>query len=303
MQLTLMQEMQRKMEQFQQAQTRPAPIGPVTGPAPTGPTSRDAGTSAFGDIRRPSAVSFDDDVDQRYRRLKPVGGLLQTTRTERSLEPEFDSSVQEQPRQTATAPLEEALFNVMTMMQGQQPSNRTSTTSLWKCKGAAGQMAWNQLHGDLTATPQLVLDEFDTAVRRLSLRVDQDANQRPSGQEVMETWRQHAPLKEHKSLIRLSEMMVHILAALRQGDTVLAEARLVLGLAMIDQTGRDHWRFHRSAAISMQAEPPFHVYQPAPALQEGSKNDQKLGGLSQFCSLERSTVALAIFRDNAGISK
>ena len=93
-QLTLMQDMQRQMLQFQQTQVRPAPIGPVPGPAPTGPTSRDAGTSSCDDIRRPSAVSFGDDVDQRYRRLKPVNGLVQTARTERSLETEFDSSAQ-----------------------------------------------------------------------------------------------------------------------------------------------------------------------------------------------------------------
>lgn len=289
-----MQEMQRKMERFQQPQAQPPPS--------VGPTSRDAGTNAFGDIHKPSAVSFEEDaVDQRYRRLKPAGGLTQGTRVERNLEHEFERSAPDQSGHPTPAPLEEALFNVITMLQG-QPSSKP-TTSPWKCKGAAGQMAWNQLHGDLNATPQVVLDEFDTAVRRLSLRVDRDANKRPSGQEIIETWRQHAPLKDHKSLIRLSELMIHILAALRRGDTVLAEARLVLGLAMIDQTGRDHGRFHRSAAISMQAEPPFHVYQPAPALQEGSKAELKLGGLSQFCSLERSTVALAIFRDNSGLCK
>jgi hypothetical protein len=77
----------------------------------------------------------------------------------------------------------------------------------------------------------------------------------------------------------------------------------VLALATIDQAGRDHGRYHRAHHLSMLAEPPFHLYQTAPPLMEGAKAELRIGGLGQFCSLERATVALAIYRDNTGANR
>ena len=271
----------------------------------TGPTGRDAGSSVFDDLGAPAEseslrVRFDEAaLDDRFRAKKPsLLGNEQMANERMSWQGQQDYE-QRRAAPTAIDELAEALKRAVAGNSAGTRQDSLTTLSGWKCKGAAGQMAWNELQTKLTDEPAQVINEFDQAVRRLSLSVG-GANGRPSAQEVMDTWRQHAPLKENKTLIRTGEVLIHILAALRSGNVALAEARVVLALATTDQAGRDHGRFHRAHHLSMLAEHPFHLYQTAPPLMEGSKTELKIGGLGQFCSLERATVALAIYRDNAG---
>ena len=103
-------------------------------------------------------------------------------------------------------------------------------------------------------------------------------------------------------LLRVSEMLLHILTALRAEKPLLAEARVCLALGALDQVARDSGKWDRGALIGLLPEPPYQAYSAyTGAEQTLPGKGGKLGDLGQFCSLERSTVAMAVFKDRAGL--
>ena len=182
-------------------------------------------------------------------------------------------------------------------------SRPAQPTSVWKCPGASGQVQQNRLIQNFVAEDGAtrVISEFEDAIRQLDFQIDPDDSGRLSSSDIVTTWRAHAPMRDHRVLLRVSEMLLHILTALRAEKTELAEARVCLGLAALDQVCRDAGKWDRGSLIAMLPEPPYQAYQSySGPEQKLGKDGGKFGDLSVFCSLERSTVAMAVFKDRIG---
>jgi hypothetical protein len=179
----------------------------------------------------------------------------------------------------------------------------------WKCPGATGMVQNARLLGELDAEGghAAVIAEFDEAVNRMSTSVEQRATmQQPSGDVIMTAWRDNAPLREHRTLARASEAIIHVIALLRGGQPIAAEARLCLVLAGVDLAARDGGKWDRAQTLFALPAPPFARYPKVEdqridsMLSEEDRRGRKVGDLARFCSLERATVALAVFEDSQG---
>ena len=169
----------------------------------------------------------------------------------------------------------------------------------WKSVGAQGQIQQDHLLDALgrKGGPEGVIEEFDGAVARLSHRIGArgEATGRPSMAEVADAWRTNAPLADYRVLARVSECLLHVLGALRSGDSAAAEARVCLLLAGLDQAARDGGRWPRAQLLTCTAEPPFTIYRKAEKVEGGGQ-----GEAGAFCSRERSTVATAVVKELGG---
>ena len=147
------------------------------------------------------------------------------------------------------------------------------------------------------ADPAQVVREFEECIVRLGYGTV-SAEHRPTTKDILETWRANAPMKDARTLLRLSEHLIEILGALREGRPRHAEAGICLLLAGMDQAARDGGRWERAGFLTMRADPPVHAYTEAAKLVGGTKEKQALGMMTPFCAPDRATVALAVFKEH-----
>ena len=106
------------------------------------------------------------------------------------------------------------------------------------------------------------------------------------------------PAKEHAWVVRISEAVLDAYIALRQGNVVRGTARLTLLLAAMEQSVLDEGKWNLRAATLLGMPPAPSQNYRAPSSKQKPPGDNKLGPLAQFCSADRSTTALAVYRDN-----
>ena len=314
--------------------------GEVNEPSRSNP---DRGTGAFRDLdvrggagepagseeqRRAAAL------DARFAAERPGGRRREVVRwaeppSRESREPsesrerrEYPNETREPRRPTAEETQRELLEALLKreVRRSDAPSN-ASNVPLWKCAGAQGRVNQDRLEEAMGTRGGVedVIREFDAATVRMSSLVmidgeDGAAPERVPMSELVTLWRNNAPLRDNRSLVRVSEGLLRILACLRGGQPRAAEARVLLLLAAIDQAGADKGKWARAQLIASLPEPPFNQYPAAPtntgddlfggeAAGKDKAQQEKLGPLTQWCSRERATVALAVLRDRAGLTR
>ena len=98
--------------------------------------------------------------------------------------------------------------------------------------------------------------------------------------------------------MRISEAVLDAYTALRQGNVARGMARLTLLPAAMEQNVLDEGKWNLRAATLLGIPPaPMQNYR-APTSEQKPSGENKLGPLAQFCSADRSTTALAMYRDN-----
>ena len=174
-----------------------------------------------------------------------------------------------------------------------QPSH--STVPKFKLTGAQGRVQQDALNKAFNEDPAAVVREFEAAVASLAAL---DPSEQLTGHIIQETWRNNVPAKEHAQIVRTSEAVLDAYLALRQGNVARGMARLALLLAAMEQSVLDEGKWNLRAGTLLGMPPaPVHNYRTATAEQKPSGSN-KLGPLAQFCSADRSTTALAVYRDN-----
>ena len=174
-----------------------------------------------------------------------------------------------------------------------QPSH--STVPKFKLTGAQGRVQQDALNKAFNEDPAAVVREFEAAVASLAAL---DPSEQLTGHIIQETWRDNVPAKEHAQIVRTSEAVLDAYLALRQGNVARGMARLALLLAAMEQSVLDEGKWNLRAGTLLGMPPaPVHNYRTATAEQKPSGSN-KLGPLAQFCSADRSTTALAVYRDN-----
>ena len=164
----------------------------------------------------------------------------------------------------------------------------------FKLTGAQGRVQQDALNQAFNDDPAAVVREFEKAVASLAAL---DSNEKLTGHIIQETWRNSVPAKEHAQIVRTSEAVLDAYLALRNGNVARGMARLALLLAAMEQSVLDEGKWNLRAATLLGMPPaPVHNYRAATAEQKPSGNN-KLGPLAQFCSADRSTTALAVYRD------
>ena len=121
-------------------------------------------------------------------------------------------------------------------------------------------------------------------------------------QSIVDAWREHVPAREHALVMRVSEAILNAYCALRAGNIDKGKARLALLLAALEQHTLDGGKWaHRAETLLGLPPAPMHLYH-APSAETKPKADGKdgkqLGPLAQFCSPQRATTALAVFKEN-----
>ena len=170
---------------------------------------------------------------------------------------------------------------------------------LFKLDGARGRVAQDQLNADFERDPSRVVREFEDAVRRL--KAPEDPAAPLASTSITEAWREHVPAKEHALAARVSEAVLNAYCALRAGQTAKGMGRLALLLAALEQHVLDGGKWtHRAESILGMPPAPLHLYH-APSSDSKPKAEggkPGLGPLAQFCSPQRATTALAVFKEN-----
>ena len=170
-----------------------------------------------------------------------------------------------------------------------------STVPKFKLTGAQGRVQQDALNKAFNEDPAAVVREFEAAVASLAAL---DPSEQLTGHIIQETWRNNVPAKEHAQIVRTSEAVLDAYLALRQGNVARGMARLALLLAAMEQSVLDEGKWNLRAGTLLGMPPaPVHNYRTATAEQKPSGSN-KLGPLAQFCSADRSTTALAVYRDN-----
>ena len=153
----------------------------------------------------------------------------------------------------------------------------------------------NVLNKVFNDDPAAMVREFETAVKSLAVIVPQEPL---TGHIIQETWRNRVPAKDHAQIVRTSEAVLDAYLALRQGNVARGMARLALLLAAMEQSVLDEGKWNLRAATLLGLPPaPIQNYR-APTAEQKPSGENKLGPLAQFCSADRSTTALAVYRDN-----
>ena len=174
-----------------------------------------------------------------------------------------------------------------------QPSH--STVPKFKLTGAQGRVQQDALNKAFNEDPAAVVREFEAAVASLAAI---DPSEQLTGHIIQETWRNNVPAKEHAQIVRTSEAVLDAYLSLRQGNVARGMARLALLLAAMEQSVLDEGKWNLRAGTLLGMPPALvHNYRTATAEQKPSGSN-KLGPLAQFCSADRSTTALAVYRDN-----
>ena len=170
-----------------------------------------------------------------------------------------------------------------------------STVPKFKLTGAQGRVQQDALNKAFNEDPAAVVREFEAAVASLAAL---DPSEQLTGHIIQETWRNNVPAKEHAQIVRTSEAVLDAYLSLRQGNVARGMARLALLLAAMEQSVLDEGKWNLRAGTLLGMPPaPVHNYRTATAEQKPSGSN-KLGPLAQFCSADRSTTALAVYRDN-----
>ena len=165
----------------------------------------------------------------------------------------------------------------------------------FKLLGAQGRVQQDSLNKAFNDDPATVVREFEAAVKSLAAI---DPHEPLTGHIIQETWRNHVPAKEHAQIVRTSEAVLDAYLALRQGNVARGMARLALLLAAMEQSVLDEGKWNLRAATLLGLPPaPMQNYR-APTAEQKPSGENKLGPLAQFCSADRSTTALAVYRDN-----
>ena len=200
------------------------------------------------------------------------------------------------------------LTRQLTSLTERAPSREsTAATARPKVKGAQAQLEQDDLLDQLetSAGAATVIKDFDDSVRRLSHRIRTGANDQLDMDTIASTWRSHAPLAENRTLVRVSEALLHVLGALRSHDVQQAEARVCLLLAAIDQASRDKGVWGRAQVIGCAPEPNFNLYKKRTDVPEAerlvqSDDKSKLGSATVFCSRQRAANARAVVLEQSG---
>ena len=172
-------------------------------------------------------------------------------------------------------------------------------SQLFKLEGARGRVAQDQLNLDFERDPARVVREFEEAVRRL--KAPEDPSAPLAATSIVEAWREHVPAKEHALAARVSEAILNAYCALRAGQTAKGMGRLALLLAALEQHVLDGGKWtHRAENILGMPPAPLHLYHAPTADSKPKAEGGKpgLGPLAQFCSPQRATTALAVFKEN-----
>ncbi len=172
-------------------------------------------------------------------------------------------------------------------------------SQLFKLDGARGRVAQDQLNLDFERDPARVVREFEEAVRRL--KAPEDTAAPLPATSIVEAWREHVPAKEHALAARVSEAILNAYCALRAGQTAKGMGRLALLLAALEQHVLDGGKWtHRAESILGMPPAPLHLYHAPTADSKPKAEGGKpgLGPLAQFCSPQRATTALAVFKEN-----
>ena len=104
--------------------------------------------------------------------------------------------------------------------------------------------------------------------------------------------------KDHAQIVGTAEAVLDADLSLRQGNVARGMARLALLLAAMEQSVLDEVKWNLRAATLLGLPPaPMQNYR-APTAEQKPSGENKLGPLAQFCSADRSTTALAVYRDN-----
>ena len=165
----------------------------------------------------------------------------------------------------------------------------------FKLLGAQGRVQQDALNKAFNDDPAAVVREFEAAVKSLAAI---DPHEPLTGHIIQETWRNHVPAKEHAQIVRTSEAVLDAYLALRQGNVARGMARLALLLAAMEQSVLDQGKWDlRAETLLGLPRAPLHSYR-APTAEQKPSGENKLGPLAQFCSADRSTTALAVYRDN-----
>ena len=178
---------------------------------------------------------------------------------------------------------------------------KAAGSQLFKLDGARGRVAQDLLNSEFERDPTRVVREFEEAVARLKQPED------PQGvlpaASIMEAWREHVPARDHMLVVRVSEAVLSAYTALRSNQVAKGMARLALLLAALEQHTLDggKWTYRAETLLGMPPAP-MHLYhapsadtKPKP---EGKDGKLALGPLAQFCSPQRATTALAVFKEN-----
>ena len=178
---------------------------------------------------------------------------------------------------------------------------KAPASQLFKLDGARGRVAQDLLNSEFERDPTRVVREFEEAVARLKQPEDPQGVL-PSAS-IMEAWREHVPAREHALVVRVSEAVLSAYTALRSNQVAKGMARLALLLAALEQHTLDggKWTYRAETLLGMPPAP-MHLYhapsadtKPKP---EGKDGKLALGPLAQFCSPQRATTALAVFKEN-----
>ena len=165
----------------------------------------------------------------------------------------------------------------------------------FKLLGAQGRVQQDALNKAFNDDPAAVVREFEAAVKSLAAI---DPHEPLTGHIIQETWRNHVPAKDHAQIVRTSEAVLDAYLALRQGNVARGMARLALLLAAMEQSVLDQGKWDlRAETLLGLPRAPLHSYR-APTAEQKPSGENKLGPLAQFCSADRSTTALAVYRDN-----
>ena len=267
----------------------------------------DRGTGVFSTSTPASALTGDDHAFlSGMLRLRPtvpptapptsapVGGS--TERQVLPTEPAVDGPSAAM-LQRATAALE--------VLAGTGESTRVAMPKtlggqLFKLDGARGRVAQDLLNAEFERDPSQVVREFEEAVARLK-RPEEPGVLLPA-QSLVDAWREHVPAREHALVVRVSEAVLSAYCAFRANQVPKGMARLALLLAALEQHTLDGGKWaHRAETLLGLPPAPMHLYH-APSAETKPKADGKdgkqLGPLAQFCSPQRATTALAVFKEN-----
>ena len=258
-------------------------------------TSADGGTGVFNDLLRAGrSVAFEIDPNRERRFTDPARGLGMPAMQMPAMQmpAKTDDTAQYMPTGSGGVYSSD---EVLRMLLSSRAGTVATGAPTWKCPGATGQVQHNRLWETFQQSPRTAVEEFEECVRRLDFAVDGSMG-RPSMSQIVDTYRNNAPLKEYPILVRFAETLLHLLTALRSENHDRAEALICLSLATLDQAGRDGGKFHRAGGLSMLPEPPVSVYRNPPSLA-----GKTIGQLGSFASLERMTIALGVYKDATGV--
>ena len=174
-------------------------------------------------------------------------------------------------------------------------------SKLYKMEGARGAIAKELLENELDTHPRVVIEEFEEAVRRQAPPEDPSERDIALGQ-LQRAWRTAAPAKDHTLAARVGEAIVLAYHHLRNGRASLAQARLALLLAGLEQGLKDNGKYdRRTGTLSCMPEPPLREYEPLSSQErERLKSDKGLGELAVLVGRVRATTARAVYLENRG---